>query len=344
MSDSHPSVARLAAPLLLSGLWNWCLYGVLVVQCHAYSRGFSEDKLTFKLLVSTIFFIETVQTVLNSSDMYFWFVSGSRNTDHLSFFVTSFFGVPIVEAVVSLIVQFFYVYRIWLLSAKKSRWLCLSICLLSFTGAAGAFAGGIYVSADPFHACLYSDSLVQTQVNKKKFSHGRRFQDLALTWLTGNTLADALIASAVLHDLTKGRRDTNDASVDNTLVGIVRLTMETNVVTTSVGIVAFLMIVLFPDENWYTCPMAILGRLYSNTLLVWLNNRISVRNAADSVVPSSRPAPIAITRRVECSTSVDATPLRVESPPAAKHKFSGSGELIRGFFTSIASVKSGVSP
>jgi hypothetical protein len=80
--------------------------------------------------VSTIFFIETVQTVLSGADMYFWFVSGFGKVDRLSSFVTAFFAVPIIEAVVSLIVQFFYAYRIWLLSAKKSRWLCLIICLV----------------------------------------------------------------------------------------------------------------------------------------------------------------------------------------------------------------------
>ncbi|KAH9970084.1 hypothetical protein BGW80DRAFT_1333189 [Lactifluus volemus] len=40
------------------------------------------------------------------------------------------------------------------------------------------------------------------------------------------------------------------------------------------------MIVLFPHEIYYVCPTAIFGKLYSNTLLVTLNNRISIHEAA----------------------------------------------------------------
>ncbi|KAI0270127.1 hypothetical protein BGY98DRAFT_277085 [Russula aff. rugulosa BPL654] len=62
------------------------------------------------------------------------------------------------------------------------------------------------------------------------------------------------------------------------LVSIVRLTVETNVATTTVSIVALLIVALYPDKNWFTCPTYVLGKLYSNTLLVSLNNRISIRD------------------------------------------------------------------
>ncbi|KAI0252244.1 hypothetical protein BJV78DRAFT_1203842 [Lactifluus subvellereus] len=50
--------------------------------------------------------------------------------------------------------------------------------------------------------------------------------------------------------------------------------------TTTVGIVSLLMVAIFPQENWFVCPTAIVGKLYSNTLLVSLNNRISIRETA----------------------------------------------------------------
>ncbi|KAI0252237.1 hypothetical protein BJV78DRAFT_1203741 [Lactifluus subvellereus] len=38
------------------------------------------------------------------------------------------------------------------------------------------------------------------------------------------------------------------------------------------------MAAIFPHHNWFATPFSILGKLYSNTLLVSLNNRIAIRD------------------------------------------------------------------
>ncbi|KAI0252243.1 hypothetical protein BJV78DRAFT_364592 [Lactifluus subvellereus] len=138
-------------PLQLFGvLWNWCLYGVLIVQLYVYSFNFPEDKKLFRLLgmqtvllpphlspadgsyiVYAIFFLETLQTALSGADVYYWFVSGYGDLKHLTAPYATPFDVPMIEALVSLTVQYFFAYRIWVLSEKTSRWLCTSICLVS---------------------------------------------------------------------------------------------------------------------------------------------------------------------------------------------------------------------
>jgi len=82
----------------------------------------------------------------------------------------------------------------------------------------------------------------------------------------------------MVYHLMKRRYSRNDAFRNNALTKIVRLVVETNMVTTVTGIVALLMIIIYPSQNWYTCPATVLGKLYSNTLLVSLNNRISIRD------------------------------------------------------------------
>ncbi|KAH9984756.1 hypothetical protein BJV77DRAFT_163276 [Russula vinacea] len=92
-----------------------------------------------------------------------------------------------------------------------------------------------------------------------------------------NTLSDLLIASAMLYHLR--RVWVRDGYLSNhVLVSVVRLTVETNLVTTSVSIVSLIMMVVFPKTIFYLCPTYVLGKLYSNTLLVSLNNRISTRD------------------------------------------------------------------
>ncbi|KAI9453630.1 hypothetical protein BJY52DRAFT_812018 [Lactarius psammicola] len=261
-----PNIAEIAAPLMLGALWNWTLYGVLIVQLYVYSYNFPGDRALLKLLVFSVFLVETLQTALTGMDLYYWFVSGFGKIDHLVDPYLSPFDVPIIGSIVSLIVQFFFVYRIWILSGRSSWCLCLIICLSSTVDAAAAFYGGVYGHV------------------RKKFASGWMLKVLALTWLSGNTLSDILIAGSMLFHLVRRRREGNFS--DHALSRIVRLTIETNVLTTAVGIISLLMVALYPDKPWFTCPTAVLGKLYSNTLLVSLNNRISIRDRRRTVVKS----------------------------------------------------------
>ncbi|KAI0287407.1 hypothetical protein BC826DRAFT_49278 [Russula brevipes] len=66
-------------------------------------------------IVCAVFLIETVQTALVGADLYYWFVSGYGDVPRLSTFFAASFDVPITESVVSLVVQYFYAYRVWVL-------------------------------------------------------------------------------------------------------------------------------------------------------------------------------------------------------------------------------------
>ena len=72
-----------------------------------------------------------MQTALSGADLYYWFAAGFGNVDHLVSPFASFFDLPIIASVVSLSVQFFFVYRIFVLSEKRSWCLCAIICLVT---------------------------------------------------------------------------------------------------------------------------------------------------------------------------------------------------------------------
>ena len=82
-------------------------------------------------VVYGIFSLETVQTALSGADLYYWFAVGFGNVFQLTMPFASFVDVPIMGSVVSLSVQFFFVYRILVLSEKRSWWLCVVICLVT---------------------------------------------------------------------------------------------------------------------------------------------------------------------------------------------------------------------
>jgi len=125
------------------------------------------------------------------------------------------------------------------------------------------------------------------------FASGRRLKALALTWLIGNTVTDILITGGMLYHLTRHRKTEGWPFGIRGLQKVVRLTVETNIMTTTVAIISLVMVVIFPEKNWYACPTAIIGKLYSNTLLVSLNNRIAVREGTS--VGGTLPKPRATT-------------------------------------------------
>jgi len=300
-----PNIAHIAAPLLLGTLWNWCLYGVLIVQFYVYSYNFTEDKRSIKLLVYTVFLLETLQTALSGGDLYYWFISGYGDIRHLASPFASAFDVPIIESVVSLSVEVFFAYRIWVLSSVSTRrsslrWYCLLICLFATINAAAAFTGGIYGF---IHGSFVS---------------GRTLRYIVMTWLIGNSMADILIAFAMFHHLVKQRKGTtrNGSFSDHHMVKIVRLTIESNLLTTSVGIVSLLLLFTYPNENWYTCPAAILGKLYSNTLLVSLNNRISIRKEAATRGIANRPPAMTLATTPGQNSNMNVAIMEIRAPPS----------------------------
>jgi hypothetical protein len=82
-------------------------------------------------VVYIVLFLETVQTALSGADLYYWFAIGFGKTEHLFSSFLSFLDVPIMGFVVALIVQFFFVYRILVLSERRWWWLCIIIGLVS---------------------------------------------------------------------------------------------------------------------------------------------------------------------------------------------------------------------
>ncbi|KAH9064364.1 hypothetical protein EDB87DRAFT_1680574 [Lactarius vividus] len=244
-----PHIEEITAPRMLGNLWNWTLYGVLIVQ-----------------FLYTLFLVETLQTALSGADLYYWFVSGFGNMDHLMSPYASAFAVPIIGSIVSVTVQLFFVYRIWVLSERSSWFICLVTCLCSTVVAVTAFTAGVY-----------------THVVNKLGSRNQTLRVLTLTWVSGNALADILIAGSILFYLRRRRREGDGYLSDHAITRVVRLTVETNLLTCTVGVISFLTVAVFPDKTWFTCPISILGKLYSNTLLVSLNNRISIREGRGAV-------------------------------------------------------------
>lgn len=252
-SPHAPSgIARVTAPVLFGPMINWALYGVLCVQTYVYSYNFlRDDRRLLKIIVYFVFLLETVQTALTGADVYYWFIIGFGDLEGLKKSRFSPIDVRTMDAFISLIVQGFFCYRIWTLR-KRLWWFCIVIIVLSLAQATGALWGG-----------LKSAALGKYAVVKPSL----------YLWLITSAVVDILIAVTMTF-LLRQRRDSGNRYLRYVLPRIVRFTMETNTLTATVAIVSFALYIGFPNDIYYACPTVVIGKLYSNTLLVTLNNRI----------------------------------------------------------------------
>ncbi|KAH9060357.1 hypothetical protein EDB83DRAFT_910527 [Lactarius deliciosus] len=249
---TSPDVINVAAPLLFGVVFNWTLFGVLCVQIYVYSYNFRTDRRLVKFLVYFVFLLETIQTALTGADIYYWFVSGFGNVERLG--NSHFFpvDVPIIGTIISFIVQGYFCYRIWVLN-KRISWICWIIAVAAVIES----AAGIWATIKPLTDENYATPKTTIYL-----------------WAISSALADVLIAVAMT--LLLRRAGGNFSSF--VLIRVVRLTIETNALSATLVITTLVLFVAFPNERYYTYTINIFGKVYSNTLLVSLNNRIYLRD------------------------------------------------------------------
>ncbi|KAN0133843.1 hypothetical protein V8E53_008338 [Lactarius tabidus] len=255
------------APIVMGTILNWTLFGVLITQ---FSYG--------------VIFLETVQSGLALADLFY--LIGIMNEVEDSYLTGSalspWAGPILIGGVVAMIVQLFFAYRIWVLSNKKSWWVCLTILFVLMNG-------------DP--------------------------TSLVIGWLAASVTTDGIITISMLYLLKGGRSEGTSLSTQNSISKIVRLTVETNLLTSefatpvhcpvsrsSSATMAIIALVLFAVTfandstltlNWSYCSLAIIGKLYANSLFASLNNRIAIRHGPtpgaaimipDTTLPMGRPS------------------------------------------------------
>ncbi|KAI0043600.1 hypothetical protein FA95DRAFT_369823 [Auriscalpium vulgare] len=96
-------------------------------------------------------------------------------------------------------------------------------------------------------------------------------------WI-GDVVADLLVAVTMVWLLTTSQQRYSSRMISK----LIRLCVETNVATTTLAILFLTLYFAFPTKPYLLTPGACIGKVYSNTLMVSLNNRTALRRAASS--------------------------------------------------------------
>ncbi|KAJ6460012.1 hypothetical protein C8R45DRAFT_1030264 [Mycena sanguinolenta] len=247
-------IAKLTGPLVLGYMWSYMLYGVLVVQTYLYTEMFPNDRRGLKVLVWTMFFFETLFTVLMTVAAWEMFGSGWGDPSVILQFNWSWGILPLLSGVHSGMAQGFYIWRIWHLTRKL--WVPAPIAigvLIQLTG--------LYWFAIKFNIAHWRISSLPPLAT-------------AVTmWLVGSAACDVLITLTLTGILWRRKRETKFAETSGILNRLIRISVETGALTSVTAILEIILWLTFEQFYYHFIPFLILGKLYSNVLMATLNCR-----------------------------------------------------------------------
>ncbi|KIO31275.1 hypothetical protein M407DRAFT_220375 [Tulasnella calospora MUT 4182] len=247
------NIQLMVGPLLLGYLFNYGLYGILILQTYIYYLSFPRDSRLIKSLVYGLFFLDTIQTIMTTHNAWHFLSSGWGNVGVLADPGWSWIAVPLFSGLVSSTVQLFFSWRIWKLSGFW--WLA------GFIGCA-ALAQGISACVTGIWFAILNDI---TKIALLDVSAG--------VWLAGSAITDLFITVSLVYVLRKKTQGDLSSNTEDIISRLIRMTVQTGAVTTFAATAELIMYLKTPENNLHMIPGLALSKLYTNTLMATLNAR-----------------------------------------------------------------------
>ncbi|KAJ7213178.1 hypothetical protein GGX14DRAFT_696992 [Mycena pura] len=257
-------VELLFGPMLIGVLLSTAAYGVLAVQMFTYFRSYKKrDGAWIRYFMLYIFLAETANILLVIGIIYEPLIIRyglSTSFSILCLHMTYHLGSPralvisplllpadaISIVMVSTPIQLFTAWRISILTDS----IVMSMIISVFSVA--SFGGGLLVTV-----------FVSIRNEFQKFSS---FEDVVILWLASSALCDVLIAAVLTYSLWT--RKSGFSALDGQINRLIRLTVQTGVITAVAALADLIIFVLLPF-----IPDFPLSKLYSICLLSGMNAR-----------------------------------------------------------------------
>lgn len=263
---------------LIGTLISAVLYGITITQTYLYFQRFPNDHVLIKLMVATLWVLDTLHLSLISHSMFYYLIANYNNPPSLLSAVWSFNLEVSINGIIGFIVECFFARRLLRLSGGSwMGWvLTLLVCGLSLIH----FGLGVY----------FTDRLF----NLKFFV---KFPEL--TWITkvglGSAAAcDLIIATGLCWYLFKSR--TGYRKTDSLIVTLMVYTLNCGLLTGVCATMVIIMFSLFPESLLFMAFFWVLGKLYCNSCVAMLNSRQSLRGRLGYVpsTPSDLPSKLSV--------------------------------------------------
>ncbi|PBK89895.1 hypothetical protein ARMGADRAFT_1015027 [Armillaria gallica] len=251
---SGVNIQLFTGPLVLGYMWGYGLYGALVIQMYIYHTLFSSDNLRLKVLVWSLFTLETTFVLVSTVTAWNTFGLGWGDANTLFFLGSSFGALPVLSGIISFTTQNFYLWRIWKMN-MRNLFIIIGIEAVSLAQCIFAIYYGITLA-------LHEGS-VDEMVALSAFR---------IAWLIGCAVCDVLITATMVLTLHKQKDNTQPFS-SVVLNRSIRYAVETGVVTTIMAITEFILYVAAKHDTFHLTIFLMLSKVYVGSLVAMLNTR-----------------------------------------------------------------------
>jgi len=252
-----PALDNTMGAIFVGVILGAALWGISCMQTSEYfSEDSRKDPWLTKATVTTLLGLNTLHQILVTHVIYVYLISEHFNFAYLNVVVWSLVVQVFVSAFIALIVQTFFVYRIWILSHRN---IYIVACVQALV--VGTFIITIYYSVQAWH--------VKTFTNLPSvLTLGQGVN--AMTAITDITIAAVLIF--ILY-----RSKTGFAKCDSIINQLILYSLNTGSLTSVCAFFSLLVASVFPQTLIFVTFFIPCSRLYINSLLATLNARRKLR-------------------------------------------------------------------
>jgi len=241
---------RANGAIFIGVIFNVVLYGIMITQTYLYFNVYKRDKIWMKLFVATLFICDTLNCAFDITFVYIPLVRDYGNVSALSYATWVFSTDPALTAIIALMVQMFFAWRVKVLTNNWPSVIFIAFCsVCQWCGGIGtAIACGII----------------------PEFVHFQKFQVIVIIWLAFSAVADTSITLALVWHLRKHR--TGFTMTDDIVNKIIRMTVQTGMITAVCAIIDLIAFLAIPSGLHLVFNLP-LSKLYTNSLMSSLNSR-----------------------------------------------------------------------
>lgn len=255
-----PPVQTLFGPLLIGVCVNCILYGILLLQAVIYYMSYKKDPKWIRYFVLYLCCVETINIGCNIATIYEPLVLRYGTPEALTFFPIMITATPTTNAAISTPVQIFTAWRIIVITRNK---------LVGFIICAFALVSLAFATYTAAVITIVREFIKKDQTIKP-----------ATVWFIASACADVLITGTLYFSLS--RRKTGFKSTDQVINRIIKLTLQTGLLTLLFAISETVSFIASPRTTANFALDFPLSKLYTNALLSTLNARLSWRRLANT--------------------------------------------------------------
>jgi len=258
-------VDRLLGGLVIEIFIAQILYGISTAQTYVYMLNSKNDAKLLKLMVYTVWVLETAHTVFISHLIYHYVITSFGNLPNVNFIVWSTGAAWISELLIIVLVQCFYLRRVWILS-ERSYALTLFPTLLLIA----RFVFGAGTSVLLYMVPTWSE-FHEKPGPMATISGGLSF----------SVAVDFVIAAILFFYLRRGQSESSYTKSS----GVIRICMvyavNTGALTMIVSILILVTFLLMKNSLAFAGLASVASKLYANSFLGTLNARHFLRRKTE---------------------------------------------------------------